>query len=91
MCARLSNPAANDIKNEKIDAEKDIVIRECLLNVATSSLGGKLAYVELNSGSFSEANKTQAGAESDKEKQRARKRESHEKLTGMRRTRPEGW
>lgn len=36
---RISNPAENDIKNEKIDAKEDIedvVTRECLLNVATS-------------------------------------------------------
>lgn len=63
MHARLSNPAGNDIKSGKIDAEEDIkgvVIRECLLNVATSSLafGGKLTQVELNSGSFPEASKT---------------------------------
>lgn len=34
----LSNPTGNDIKNEEIDAKEDledVVIHECLLNVAT--------------------------------------------------------
>lgn len=94
MRARLSDPTGNGIKNEKIDAEEDIkgvVIRECLLNVATSSLafGGKLTYVELNFGSFPEASETDKDGE-PRGPEKNRKRESLEKLTGTRRTRPEG-
>lgn len=57
----LSNYVGNDIKNEEIDAKEDledVVIYECLLNVATflSFVSKeKLIYVELNSSSL-EAN-----------------------------------